>query len=133
MTQDSIEETRLVAVPSMAPGGLGAPRSAHFGHCDVFTLVTVRGDEVVAVETVESLPHEEGGCLAPVGLLAGLGATDIVVAGMGGRPLAGFLDAGVTVLFDDEHLQVGEAIDAMLAGTLEAMAPSMACGGGCSH
>ena len=29
----------LLAIPSMAPGGLDASVSAHFGHCDAFTLV----------------------------------------------------------------------------------------------
>lgn len=58
---------RVVAFPSFAPGGLEAPRAGHFGHCEVFTLVRV----------------EEGK------------ATDIVVAGIGRRPLLGFQEAGI--------------------------------------
>ena len=38
-----------VAVPSMNPGGLDAPRSGHFGHCDVFTLVHVEDGAIKEV------------------------------------------------------------------------------------
>ena len=31
----------LIAVPSERPGGLDSPLGAHFGHCDLYTLVSV--------------------------------------------------------------------------------------------
>ena len=36
-----MEQRMIVAVPSNAPGGLDAEMSGHFGHCDVFTLITL--------------------------------------------------------------------------------------------
>lgn len=37
-----------LAVPSVGEGGLDAQRSAHFGHADCFTVVTIENGEIVA-------------------------------------------------------------------------------------
>ena len=57
-----------LAVPTMGAAGLNAERSGHFGHCDCFTVVDIV-DGVVSEEAtmVANPPHEEGGCLRPVG------------------------------------------------------------------
>ena len=31
----------IIAVPSQQPGGMDAALGAHFGHCDMYTLVSV--------------------------------------------------------------------------------------------
>ena len=36
----------MLAVPLMAPGGLDASVSAHFGHCDAFTLIALRDGKI---------------------------------------------------------------------------------------
>ncbi len=128
-TIDSAASTRVLAVPSEAPGGLNSVRSGHFGHCSHFTLITIEDGEVRTVETIDNLPHMEGGCMQPVMLLADYGVTDIVVSGMGARPLAGFAQVGISVHFDAERPIVGDAVDAFLAGRLQPMLPSMTCGG----
>jgi len=120
-------------VPSASPGGLGAPRSGHFGHCDVFTLLTVDGGTVTGVSVVPNLPHEQGGCLSPVNLLASLGTTELIVGGMGARPLAAFVDTGITVYADQTLPTVGEAVEAHLKGDISVMAPDFVCGGGGCH
>jgi predicted Fe-Mo cluster-binding NifX family protein len=126
-------QKRIIAVPSLAPGGLEAQRSGHFGHCDVFTLVEVGGDSVTTVSVVENAPHHEGGCLDPVNLLASLGATEIVVGGMGARPLAFFGDMGITVYADQELPTVGEVVDALIGRTIPVMSAMQVCGGGSCH
>ena len=107
--------TMKLAVPTMGEAGLEAQRAGHFGHCDRFTIVTIEDGKVLSeTGVVENPPHESGGCLRPVGLLAGEGVDAIVAAGMGGRPLAGFN-------------QVGDAAAAVAAGEAPVMDPSQAC------
>jgi len=79
-----------IAIPSMAPGGLDAKRSGHFGHCDYFTLVDVEDGQIKDVTTIPNQDHVQGGCMVPVNLLAQHGVDALVVAGMGMRPLMGF-------------------------------------------
>jgi len=127
---------RVIAVPSDRPGGLEASRSGHFGHCDCHTIVTIEGDAVTSVEVVASPPHTEGGCLGPVERLASVGVTEIVVGGIGGRPLAHFAEFDIDVLYDPVSPLVKEAVEAALAGRLQQMTLQQTCGGGgggCSH
>ena len=69
-----------LAVPTMGEASLDSQRSGHFGHCDCFTLCTIEDGQVTAVEAIANPPHEEGGCLRPVRLLADAGADAIVAA-----------------------------------------------------
>ena len=133
MSEETTTQARIIAVPSLAPGGLQAERSGHFGHCDFFTLVKVSGDTVTAVSAVDNAPHHEGGCLDTVRLLASLGTTDIVVGGMGARPLAFFGDMGISVYADQELPTVGEVVDALLRGNVPVMSAMQVCGGGSCH
>ncbi len=120
----------IVAFPSDNPGGLDARLSGHFGHCDVFTLVTLSDQHPPEVALVPSPPHEHGGCLAPVQLLAGHGVRILVAYGMGGRPLQGFNQAGIMVLQAGNAATVAEALAALEAGRLARFELSMACAGG---
>lgn len=117
-----------VAVPSMAPGGLEAQRSGHFGRCDVFTLVEIEDNKVVGVNVVNNVEHTEGGCLVPVRLLAEQQADVIVVGGMGMRPLMGFKSAGIDVLLGEGET-VAEAVEGYLHGRLLPMSDEHVCGG----
>ena len=114
----------------MSPGGLEAQRSGHFGHCDLFTLVKVEADAIADVSVIDNTPHAEGGCLDPVKLLASAGTTEIVVGGMGARPLAFFAEMGITVYADQERATVGTVIDALLNDSVGIMTPGQVCGGG---
>ena len=125
----SKEGTIMLAVPSSGDGGLEAERSGHFGRCDCFTIVEIADGEVQAVQVIENLPHTDGGCLGPVNLLASSGVTALIVAGIGGRPLAGFKDAGIDVYFDKQLPTVSQAVDAVRAGTVEVIQPQWVCGG----
>ena len=91
-------KTIRIAIPSELPGGLDAQRAGHFGRCACFTLVDVVDEEVRDVEILQNAPHTEGGCMAPVLVLAENNVDAIVVQGIGGRPLMGFNQVGIAVL-----------------------------------
>ncbi len=125
MSPDSTT-TRRVAVPSEHPGGLEARRSGHFGRCDCFTVVDVVDGAIGEVEVIANPPHVDGGCMAPVLLLGENQVDAIVVDGIGGRPLQGFMQVGIAV-----HAGTGEAVRdavrAYAAGELPLVGPDRVC------
>ncbi len=74
-----------VAIPTLELGGLDAQLNHHFGQTEVFTVVTLEGNEIkdVALVTNEG-PHSCGGV---VELIRNAGAEVTIVGGIGGRPL----------------------------------------------
>ncbi len=120
----------IVAIPSSHPGGLDALLGAHFGHCDLYTLVTLEGDAVQSVRVIPNVPHQQGGCMAPVKHLADNGAQALIAGGMGLRPLMGFNQVGIAVYFGGEARRVGEALNAFIENRLPAFQQEHTCGGG---
>ena len=55
----------------------------HFGHCDVYTIVEIEDGMVKKVFTLPSIPHQQGGCLAPVQYLADHGVCTLLAGSMG--------------------------------------------------
>jgi len=120
----------IVAFPSDAPGGTEAALSAHFGHCAVFTLVTLTADGTVdTIKIVDNLEHEHGGCMGPVNLLAGHGVTALIAGGMGQRPLLAFAQVGIAVHHGADSVTVDHALAAFRAGRLIKFDPRQTCGG----
>lgn len=122
-----MSETIKLAVPTIGKAGLESERSGHFGHCDCFTLVDIVDGEITGASEVINPPHQEGGCMRPVMLLANSGADAIVVAGMGARPLMGFNEVGIKVYFDDRHPIVGDVAKLVAAGKVPVMGTDQAC------
>jgi len=122
-----------LAIPTLAPGGLDAPVSPHFGHCDGFTLVRIEADRIAGAEVVTPPPHQGGGCMVPVNLVAGSGATAVAVAGIGGRPLMGFAEVGLPVFRNSGTGTAREVALAFAAGELPRFDPEGVCGGGEHH
>jgi predicted Fe-Mo cluster-binding NifX family protein len=120
----------LVAIPSAFPGGLEAALGAHFGHCDLYTLVKIADGQVQAVATLPNVPHQQGGCMAPVNHLAQHGVHVLIAGGMGMRPLMGFHQVGIHVLYGNGVQTVGEAVEALLQGKLPQFSTEFTCGGG---
>ena len=118
--------TMKLAVPTMGQAGLDSERSGHFGHCDCFTIVDIVDGEVAGATALRN-NHDEGGCLAPVALLAENGVDAIVAAGMGMRPLMGFQQAGITVYFENQTPGVGDAAKLVAAGNVPIMSADTAC------
>lgn len=120
----------LIAVPSDQPGGLEAQLGAHFGHCELYTLVEVAGGEIVDVRALAAMPHQQGGCMAPVNHLAQNGVNVLLAGGMGLRPLMGFNQVGISVYQAGGADAVGQAVQAYLQGGLRPFTPEFTCGGG---
>lgn len=122
---------KRIAVPSIAPGGLDAQCSEHFGHCEVFTLVDVEGSDIKEVSTLENGKHQHGGCLRPVETLLMKGVQAVVAGGMGLNPLRGFRAAGIDV-FVGKGTTVKEMVDSYLSGEARLMTDNHVCGC-CGH
>ena len=120
----------VIAVPSENPGGLDATLGAHFGHCDLYTIVDVQDGAIANVRVVPNVPHQQGGCMAPVQYLAGKGVQQLIAGGMGLRPLMGFNQVGIQVLHGGEARTVGEAVQSAIEGKLPQFQQMHTCGGG---
>ena len=123
----------LIAVPSENPGGLDAQVGAHFGHCEVYTLATVKDGEIEGVQVIPNIPHEQGGCMAPVNYLAQQGVKILIAGGMGLRPLLGFNQVGIDVYYGGGAESVKEAVAGIISGSLVKFTPQQTCGGGGQH
>ena len=120
----------LLAIPTANPCGLDAAMGQHFGHCDVFTLVKIVNDQVQEVNTLDNPPHEQGGCLAPVQLLASHGVQTLLAGGMGYRPLMAFNQVGIHVYYAGGLVSVKEGVDAFIQGKLPEFSQDHTCHGG---
>jgi predicted Fe-Mo cluster-binding NifX family protein len=123
----------IVAIPSSQPGGLDAMLGAHFGHCDLYTLVTLEDQTIQSVDVIPNVPHQQGGCMAPVKYLADNGTQALIAGGMGFRPLMGFNQVGIAVYFGGDARNVGEALQAFIDNKLPEFKQEHTCGGGGDH
>ncbi|NMC07364.1 MAG: dinitrogenase iron-molybdenum cofactor biosynthesis protein [Candidatus Lokiarchaeota archaeon] len=104
---------KRIAFPVENNAGLESEMSMHFGHAQYFCLVDVdeASNNVMKHEVINNLPHSEGGCMMPVNMLKNKNADFIVVGGIGGRPLMGFQQVGITVLHNTmPGAHVGELV-----------------------
>jgi predicted Fe-Mo cluster-binding NifX family protein len=122
-----------IAIPSTYPGGLEAELGAHFGHCDLYTMVDVKEGLITQVSTLPNVPHQQGGCLAAVDHLARNGATVLIAGGIGLRPLMGFNQAGIEVYQGTEASNVDAAVKSLIGGDLQRFTREHTCGGGQQH
>ncbi len=122
-----------IAIPSENPGGLQTAIGAHFGHCDIYTIVDVKDGQISEVSTLPNVPHQQGGCLAPVNHLANHGVTVLISGGMGLRPLMGFNQAGIEVFLGAEAPSVDAAVQALIRDELQRFTREFTCGGGQQH
>jgi predicted Fe-Mo cluster-binding NifX family protein len=122
--------SELIAIPSENPGGLDAPLGAHFGHCDLYTLVQVEDGQINTVNVIPNVPHQQGGCMAPVQYLASKGVKQLIAGGMGLRPLMGFNQVGIKVFHGAMARTVGEAVQSAIDGKLVEFDQRHTCGGG---
>jgi predicted Fe-Mo cluster-binding NifX family protein len=91
---------KRIAFPVDYKGGMDTELSMHFGNARFFCLLDVEeaSKKIVKHEIIDNIPHSEGGCMAPVNLLAQHKVNMVIVNGIGGRPLMGFQQLGITVL-----------------------------------
>lgn len=125
-------QTRI-AIPSSHPGGLEASLGAHFGHCDLYTLVDVQDGRISAVTTLPSVPHQAGGCLRAVDHLAQHGVSVLIAGGLGMRPLMGFNQAGIEVYRGSGNSDVLAQVNEWIGGNLPKFTREQTCHGGEHH
>jgi len=103
MTITRLLNMKRIAFPVENSDGMESVVSMHFGHAQYFCLVDVdeSSNKVLKHEIIDNIPHSEGGCMMPVNLLKQKSANAIVVGGIGGRPLMGFQQVGITVIHND--------------------------------
>jgi predicted Fe-Mo cluster-binding NifX family protein len=119
-----------IAVPSEGEGGLDGKRAGHFGHCDVFTLIDVEDGKIKEVSILPNKEHVQGGCMVPVNLLAEHKVQQLVVGGIGMRPLMGFQQVGIDVFHDAERIDIRPVVEDMIAGKIPVIRNDQVCGGG---
>lgn len=122
--------TIRIAVPSDGQGGMDGNRAGHFGHCDVFTLVDVEDGVIKDVSILQNKEHVQGGCMVPVQLLAENKVQQLIVGGIGMRPLMGFKQVGIDVFYDGERKDIRPVVEDMIHGKLQMIDDSQVCGGG---
>ena len=99
-----------IAIP-LADGKL----TAHFGHCQEFSLIEVEGNKITKKETLVPPPHEPG--VLPAWLHE-LGAGVIIAGGMGGRALNLFEQNGIKVVTGASAGEPEELVNSYLNKTL---------------
>jgi len=118
-----------LAVPADSDAGLEAQRSGHFGKCAYYTLIDIKDQQVQQVVTMKNAGHVQGGCSVPVILLNTNHVNKLIVAGIGGRPLQGFREAGIEV-YAGVGQTVQESVDLFLNDQLAPISNDQVCGGG---
>ena len=103
--------------------------SAHFGHCAGYILVYIHNNEITHTISLPAMPHDHGGCMTPVAILAQKGVTSLLAGGMGMRPLNGFKEAGITVYKINMPTTVDLAIHSFLTNTCLPFSADAVCKG----
>ena len=120
-----------VCVPSFLPGGLDAPVSEHFGHCEVFTIIDVEDDEIVKAWPLSNDDEgQEHTCAVPIQKVASEGVEHMIVGGIGQGALVGFSQENIKV-YSGASGTVEETVKRFIAGTLADTGPRGVCQGGC--
>ena len=122
----------ILAIPSQMPGGMDSGMGMHFGHCDIYTIVELENGQVAGESTLASIPHQQGGCLAPVQYLASHGVNALLAGGMGMRPLQALQAAGIAVYYNANLPTVADCLNAFAAGRLVPFGPGHLCQAGCA-
>ena len=117
-----------IAIPSETGNGLNATRSGHFGHAAYFTIVEFDdGMNIVSVEAVQNVDHDEFGCGGVIEHVLGLGVDGILTAGMGRPPLMRFTENGIIVYAETSTSNVGDVARLFAEGRVQRMSPEDAC------
>jgi predicted Fe-Mo cluster-binding NifX family protein len=120
------EKNMKLGVPSFKPGGLDAMVSAHFGHCEVFTIVELKGKKIAKAWEMEN-PSEHN-CKLPAQRLGQEGVEIVLIGGIGRRPLIGMQEMGLKVYIGATG-NVKDAVSDYLQGFLKLATTEDVCQG----
>jgi len=117
-----------IVFPTNEHYGLLSKRDAHFGRANFYTVVEVgENGKIEDVIVVKNEGHKESGCGGAVENICALGADALIVSGIGGSPLSGFVQKGLDVFFDNTSFNVHQSLQAYLDNRLSLMRPDMSC------
>jgi predicted Fe-Mo cluster-binding NifX family protein len=133
-----MESTKTVAIACESAAGLDGDVCGHFGGSPFFVVAEIAGGAIVSSKCLASPGHGQG-CSMP-GFVHSLGATAVIVGGIGGGAVNGLGRCGITVIAGASG-NAGEALRAFAAGTLVPGKPGCQGHGGhgghgdhgCSH
>ena len=108
----------LVAVPSVAPGGLDAPVGDHYGNCDLYTLVRLAGGSITETMVIPNSPCEDNWWAAQGRLLAENGVNILISGGIGMKPVNVFYQEGIEVYYGGGFRTVEDVVAALVDGRL---------------
>lgn len=115
-----------ICIPIGTDEGLDSRVFAHFGSAPAFLLVD---SETGACRTIGNRDqHHAHGMCSPLGSLLGERIDAVIVGGIGAGALSKLAASGIPVHIARQGT-VREAVDALTAGALPAMAPDLVCGG----
>ncbi len=112
-----LNETLLIAVPSVEPGGMHAALAPHFGRCTCFTLARIENGMPQQIGIVQKAPNS--GCQVSVSLLKAHGVHALLSQHIGLQPYNTCLQNGITVL----ATTCGTVADALTAYAQHAVTP----------
>ncbi|ADR34673.1 Dinitrogenase iron-molybdenum cofactor biosynthesis protein [Sulfuricurvum kujiense DSM 16994] len=117
-----------IVFPTNEHHGLLSKRDAHFGRANFYTVVKIGADGTIEdVAVVKNEGHKESGCGGAVENICALGADALIVSGIGGSPLKGFAQKGLSVYYDNTSFNVQQSLLAFLDKQLPKMQPEMSC------
>jgi predicted Fe-Mo cluster-binding NifX family protein len=125
-----MDRLKTVAVACESAAGLAGDISGHFGHTPFFVVAEIADGRVTTSRSVPS-PGHGGGCSMP-GFVSSLGATSVIVGGIGGGAVNGLAMRGIEVIAGASG-NAGDALKSYAAGTLIGGEPGCHAPGGHSH
>jgi predicted Fe-Mo cluster-binding NifX family protein len=116
-----------IVYPTDENMGYLSRRGAHFGKAKFYTIITLEGDKIVDVESVQNPGHSGGACGNAVANILSLNPDALVVGGIGASPAQGFYKAGLDVYVDRISPTVEESVKLFAQGKLEKLQGSGTC------
>lgn len=120
-----------IAIPSMSDSGLESDVCAHFGSCEYFTIVDVQDKAIAGIRAISNVsPDGEHNCVAPSIILKSHNVENVLVSGIGGRPLMSLTEKEIKV-FAGAVGKVSDAVQDYNNGLLRELSTNGTCN--CSH
>jgi predicted Fe-Mo cluster-binding NifX family protein len=125
-----MHQSKTVAVACDSAAGLAGDISGHFGHTPCFVVAEIADGRVTTSRSVPSPGHGEG-CNMPT-FVHSLGASSVIVGGIGGGAVNGLAARGIEVIAGASG-NAGDVLKSYAAGTLISGEPGCQGHGGHSH
>ena len=107
--------SKIIAVACETADGLAAAVCGHFGHAPFFVVAEIADGQVTASRNVAS--PAQGGGRAMSNFVHGLGATAVIVGGVGGGAMNGLAARGIEVIAGVSG-NAGDVLKSYAAGRL---------------